>query len=117
MSIDALDPLLHQPLRTQIAAYLAGAGQATFSDLKRLIDVSDGNLDAHLKKLLAAGYLQASRITEGPRAQTAYALTPSGHDALQAYVAALKGLIAFAQAESSSAHSAPQITALVTQRR
>ncbi len=94
-----LDPLLHQPLRTQIAAYLAGVGAATFSDLKRLLDVSDGNLDAHLKKLLAAGYVQASKSSEGPRPQTTYALTATGREALQAYVTALQGLIAFAQAE------------------
>ena len=99
MSIDALDPLLHQPLRTQIAAYLAGAGQATFSDLKRLIGVSDGNLDAHLKKLLAADYVQAHKINDGPRPQTAYVLTATGREALLAYVAALQGLIAFAQVE------------------
>jgi len=99
VSIDALDPLLHQPLRTQIAAYLAGAGQATFSDLKRLIGVSDGNLDAHLKKLLAADYVQAHKITDGPRPQTVYSLTTTGREALLAYVAALQGLIAFAQVE------------------
>ena len=29
----------------------------TFSDLKRQLAVSDGNLDAHLKKLLAADYV------------------------------------------------------------
>ena len=46
--MEALDPLLHQPLRTQLAAFLAGAGEATFAELKRQLDVSDGNLDSHL---------------------------------------------------------------------
>ena len=100
MTQDALDPLLHQPLRTQIAAYLAGAGEATFSDLKRLLGVSDGNLDAHLKKLLAADYVAARKTSDGPRPQTVYALTPIGREALRSYVAALQGLIAFAQPDA-----------------
>ena len=47
---DTLDPLLHQPLRTQIAAYLVGRGEASFSELKRILQCTDGNLDAHVKK-------------------------------------------------------------------
>lgn len=103
MTQDMLDPLLHQPLRTQIAAYLAGAGEATFSDLKRLLGVSDGNLDAHLKKLLAADYVDARKSSDGPRPQTVYTLTPAGREALRGYVAALQGLIAFAQTEGEPA--------------
>ena len=106
MTQDVLDPLLHQPLRTQIAAYLAGAGEATFSDLKRLLGVSDGNLDAHLKKLLAADYVAARKTSDGPRPQTVYALTPIGREALRSYVAALQGLIAFAQPDAQT-DSAP----------
>lgn len=103
MSAEALDPLLHQPLRTQIAAYLAGSGEATFSDLRRLLDVSDGNLDAHLKKLLAAGYVEARKCRGSGRPQTIYALTPAGREALRGYVAALQGLIAFAQTRGDAA--------------
>ena len=102
MTSDTLDPLLHQPLRTQIAAYLAGAGEATFSDLKRLLGVSDGNLDAHLKKLLGADYVQARKTSDGPRQQTVYALTANGREALRGYVAALQGLIAFAQPDNAA---------------
>ena len=40
--MEELDPLLHQPLRTQLVAFLAGAGEQTFSDLKRQLNVSDG---------------------------------------------------------------------------
>jgi len=90
----ALDPLLHQPLRTQIAAYLAGAGEATFTDLKRQLDVSDGNLDSHLKKLIAADYVSARKESGGARPQSFYALTPNGRTALGDYVIALQQLLA-----------------------
>jgi DNA-binding MarR family transcriptional regulator len=59
--MEPLDALLHQPLRTQLAAFLAGAGEASFSELKRSLDVSDGNLESHLKKLIAADYVSLRR--------------------------------------------------------
>ena len=91
--MEPLDPLLHQPLRTQLVAFLAGAGEQTFSELKRQLGVSDGNLDSHLKKLIAADYISVRRI-EGPgRAQTCYALSPAGLHALHTYVAALHRLL------------------------
>ena len=59
--METLDPTLHQPLRTQIAAYLAGSGEATFSELKRELAVSDGNLDSHIKKLIAVDYVEVRK--------------------------------------------------------
>jgi DNA-binding MarR family transcriptional regulator len=89
-----LDALFHQPLRTQIAAYLAGAGSATFSELKRQLDVSDGNLESHLKKLIAGEYLLVRKESGEGRKQTHYELTPSGRDALQSYIHALQTVLA-----------------------
>lgn len=93
MIMEELDPLLHQPLRTQLVAFLAGAGEQTFSDLKRLLGVSDGNLDSHLKKLLAADYLMVRKEQGSGRPQSFYSLTPAGHIALQRYVQALQRLL------------------------
>lgn len=89
-----LDALLHQPLRTQIAAFLAGAGSATFSELKRQLDVSDGNLESHLKKLIAGDYLAVRKESGEGRKQTHYELTPTGREALQSYIQALQTVLA-----------------------
>jgi len=91
--MDPLDPLLHQPLRTQLAAFLAGAGEATFTELKRQLAVSDGNLDSHLKKLIAAGYVNVRKDDSAARTQTCYALTKVGREALQRYILALQKLL------------------------
>lgn len=91
--MEELDPLLHQPLRTQLVAFLAGAGEQTFSDLKRQLGVSDGNLDAHLKKLLAADYVAVRKETGHGRPQSFFVLTPGGLAALQNYVQALQRLL------------------------
>ncbi|MFA6921030.1 MAG: transcriptional regulator [Gallionella sp.] len=91
--MEPLDPLLHQPLRTQLAAYLAGAGEATFSELKRKLDVSDGNLDSHLKKLIAADYVNVRKDDSAVRTQTCYALTDAGRAALHDYILSLQKLL------------------------
>lgn len=93
--MDSLDALLHQPLRTQIAAFLAGAGSATFTELKRQLEVSDGNLESHLKKLIAGDYLTVRKESGEGRKQTHYELTPTGREALQNYILALQKVLAF----------------------
>lgn len=99
--MDTLDALLHQPLRTQIAAYLAGSGEATFSELRRTLDVSDGNLESHLKKLIAADYVAVRKESGEGRPQSVYCLTETGLAALRVYVAALQRLLPFAAAPSA----------------
>ena len=94
-TLPPLDPLLHQPARTQLVAYLSGRGEATFSELKRVLGVTDGNLGAHLAKLVEAGYLATGEASGGARAQTVYRLTDSGRAALSEYVARLSALMAF----------------------
>jgi len=91
--MEELDSLLHQPLRTQLVAFLAGAGEQTFSDLKRQLDVSDGNLDAHLKKLLAADYVATRKESGNGRPQSFFVLTPKGLAALGTYIKTLHRLL------------------------
>jgi DNA-binding MarR family transcriptional regulator len=98
-TLPPLDPLLHQPARTQLVAYLSGRGEATFSELKRVLGVTDGNLGAHLAKLVEAGYLETGEATSGARAQTVYTLTAGGRGALTEYVARLTALMALSTGE------------------
>lgn len=92
-TLPALDPMLHQPARTQIVAFLSGRGEATFSELKRVLAVTDGNLGAHLAKLVEAGLVESHEKAGGSRAQTVFSLTPGGRAALAQYVAQLSDLM------------------------
>jgi len=88
-----LDAVLHQPVRTQIVAYLIGREEATFSELKRVLRVSDGNLESHLKKLIAAEYMATRKDASSARQQTVYSLTPLGRSALRQYMAKLQQML------------------------
>ncbi len=93
MSENDLDPLLHQPVRTRLTAYIAARGEATFNELKQVLDATDGNLEGHVKKLVAAGYLIAIKAQGRGRPQTLYRLTDEGRRAFHDYVAALQQLL------------------------
>jgi len=108
---DGLDAVLHQPIRTRIVAYLIGRGGATFTELKQVLKLSDGNLESHLKKLLAAKYVTTRKDDSAVRAQTVYSLTKSGESALRRYVASLQRMLGFdtsAGASTASARATPK---------
>lgn len=89
----ALDPVLHQPIRTRIAAYLVARGEATFTELKQALDATDGNLEAHMKKLTANGYIKTIKKTSASRPQTLYKMTQKGNIAFTKYIHALQSLL------------------------
>lgn len=93
-----LDPMLHQPVRTQIVAFLSGRGTATFGELKQALDITDGNLGAHLAKLVDAGLIESAAVPGGARPQTVFALTIAGHAALSEYVDQLAALMRLSEA-------------------
>ena len=88
-----LDVVLHQPLRTRIAAYLSSREEATFTELKKLLEVTDGNLEAHIKKLRAAEYIVTHKVKGEGRAQTFYHLTELGKAEFKKYVNQLQSLL------------------------
>lgn len=93
MSLPTLDPLLHQPARTQLIAFLSARGEATFSEIKKALEVTDGNLGAHLNKLVEAELI-ASKENEGSsRTQTVFFLTALGQARLAEYILHLSKLM------------------------
>lgn len=94
-----LDATLHQPVRTRIVAFLVARGEATFTELKQALDVTDGNLEAHLKKITEANYLRAHKEGGNGRPQTLYSLTDEGKTAFRQYLASLQRLLSFGGTE------------------
>jgi DNA-binding MarR family transcriptional regulator len=90
----ALDPVFHQIVRTRLGGLL-NSGSCSFTELKNRLGVTDGNLDAHLRKLSAAGYLH-SRMVLKDRPQTIYSFSPSGKRAFAAYIWGLRAIIGLA---------------------
>ncbi|MDO8273099.1 MAG: transcriptional regulator [Gammaproteobacteria bacterium] len=88
-----LDRLIHERTRLALVSALAANPMLSFNDLKSLLQVSDGNLSAHARKLEDAGYIACSKSFDGRVPRTEYRLTESGRAALQKYIAHMEALI------------------------
>jgi len=88
-----LDRLIHERVRLGIVSALAVNGSVTFPDLKGLLNITDGNLSAHARKLEEAGYIDCRKSFEGRVPKTEYALTPLGRRELQAYLDHMETII------------------------
>jgi DNA-binding HxlR family transcriptional regulator len=88
-----LDPVVHGKLRLAVLSLLIGVEAADFTWLRQKTGSTDGNLGAQMLKLEEAGYVAMEKRFAGRKPQTLYRMTPTGREALAAYVAALKQLL------------------------
>ncbi len=90
---DHLDRLIHERLRLAIVSALAAKGSLTFTELKRLLKTTDGNLSVHARKLEEAGYVSCVKSFEGRTPRSEFTLTPAGRAALNRYLDYMEALI------------------------
>ena len=90
---DALDRLIHERLRLGIVSALAVNDSLSFSDLKKLMKTTDGNLSVHARKLEEADYIACTKSFEGRMPRTEYRLTATGRRALERYLDHMEALI------------------------
>jgi DNA-binding MarR family transcriptional regulator len=88
-----LDDLLQHRARIGAAVLLARHDRLSFSRLKELLQETDGNLGAQMRKLEDASYVIARKEFENRRPVTWYALTTQGKRALAQHLASLERLI------------------------
>lgn len=91
--IPQLDRLIHEKLRLGIVSALAATPALTFTDLKKLLETTDGNLSVHARKLEDAGYISCEKSFEGRMPKTEYKLTADGRDALNRYLDHMEALV------------------------
>ena len=91
--IPRLDRMIHEKLRLGIVSALAAAPSLTFTELKGLLDTTDGNLSVHARKLEEAGYIHCRKSFEGRVPKTEYSLTPAGRKALARYLDHMEALV------------------------
>jgi DNA-binding transcriptional ArsR family regulator len=87
------DSLIHERTRLAIVSSLAVTDRLSFSELKALLDITDGNLSIHARKLEDAGYVQCEKTFEGRMPKTVYTLTSEGRAALKRYLDHMEKLI------------------------
>ncbi len=92
-TLGTLDRLIHERIRLGIVSALAVNEKLSFSELKTLLDTSDGNLSVHARKLEEAQYITCVKSFTGRVPKTEYHLTAAGRRALERYLDHLQALI------------------------
>jgi len=88
-----LDRLIHERMRLGIVSALAVNKSLSFSDLKRLLGTTDGNVAIHARKLEDAQYITCKKSFVGRVPKTEYRLTAAGRRALERYLNHMEALI------------------------
>ena len=99
-----VDPILADLNRLRVTAALIGlAGDArlSFTALRNLLGMTDGNLGQHVGVLVEVGYLSVTHASRGRRRQSLYAATASGRAAFERHSSALAAIIAAARTETA----------------
>ncbi len=91
--IGKLDDVIHGRVRLGIMAYLAESEVADFTELKTLLDVTQGNLSVHLRKLEEAGYVSIDKSFLDRKPLTRVRMTDVGREAFRAYLEAIAKLV------------------------
>ena len=88
-----LDKVIHERMRLGIISALAANEKLSFSDLKSLLNTTDGNVSVHARKLEDAGYVTMKKSFSGRTPLTEYKITAAGRKALEQYLNHMEALI------------------------
>lgn len=88
-----LDKVIHERIRLGITSALAANEKLSFSELKKLLDTTDGNVSVHTRKLEEAGYISCTKSFKGRTPLTEYSITDEGRAALVRYLDHMEALI------------------------
>ncbi|MFQ5526983.1 MAG: winged helix-turn-helix domain-containing protein [Thermoanaerobaculia bacterium] len=87
------DRLVYERVRLGILSALSVNRSMTFSELKELLETSDGNLSVHARKLEDAGYVACKKSFVGRTPKTEFRITAKGRRSLERYLEHMEALI------------------------
>jgi DNA-binding MarR family transcriptional regulator len=90
-----IDRIIHAPARLRIMSTLmalAPQSQVDFRALGKALDLTDGNLGAHLQTLEEAGYIKVEKSFVDRKPRTHLSVTSKGRARFEDHVAALRAI-------------------------
>ena len=96
-AVPDLDAVVHQRVRLGILSALVAGGATSFTDLRTVLSLTDGNLSVHARKLEDAGYIAVRKRFAGRVPLTEFEATDAGRAALHGYLDAMEAVIRVAR--------------------
>ncbi|WP_205748867.1 transcriptional regulator [Emticicia sp. CRIBPO] len=93
MILDNFNKAFESKARLGIMSVLLVNDTISFTGLKEILDLTDGNLATHLRTLEDAGYVAMQKEFVGRKPSTTYSVTPDGRKAFDDHLNVLEKLI------------------------
>ena len=93
IDFNGLDTAVHGPIRLGVLTALQTDGPLDFTTLKKRLDVADGAMGIHLRKLEDIGYIACKKTFVGRRPKSTYRITSKGRSSLLNYLEAMQQVI------------------------
>ena len=91
--INQLEKAFESRVRLGLMSVLVVNDWVDFATLKKMLEVTDGNLASHTTALEKKGYLEVRKQFIGRKPNTSFRVTETGKKAFQAHLAALEKLL------------------------
>jgi DNA-binding MarR family transcriptional regulator len=88
-----LDRVIHEKGRLAIMSMLAATAELSFTELRDVLGMTDGNLTTHIRTLQQEGYISVAKTYQNNRPLTTCSLTAIGRKAFAGYVGLLEQIV------------------------
>jgi DNA-binding MarR family transcriptional regulator len=88
-----LNKIIHERIRLGIMSALSTRETMTFTELKELLNATDGNLSVHARILEDNSYIKSEKDFVNRKPLTIFKITPKGKKEFMDYLAKLKEII------------------------
>jgi DNA-binding transcriptional ArsR family regulator len=110
---EGLDRVIHERARLGVLTSLVAHPKGlAFADLRRMCQLTDGNLSRHLQVLTEAGLVEASKSFEQNRPQTFCRITAEGRARYLDYLSVLEQVVRDAAAAVKAEAASPGLGGL-----
>ncbi len=93
IKINQLNKEFESRVRLGIMSVLMVNDWIDFSEMKNLLEITDGNLASHSNALEKAGYIEIKKEFVGKKPKTSYRVTQSGREAFTGHLNMLEKLL------------------------
>lgn len=88
-----LDRVIHEKGRLAIMSAMAASPELSFTELRDLLNMTDGNLTSHVRTLQEAGYVAVAKSFQDNRPLTTCSLTAKGRKVFAEYISLLEQIV------------------------
>ncbi len=88
-----LDRVIHEKGRLAIMSLLAASPELAFTELRDTLEMTDGNVTAHIRTLQESGYVAIAKSFQNNRSLTTCSLTAAGRKAFAEYIGLLEQIV------------------------